>query len=228
MVLIMDFDRKIIFDDITEYINGYYKAQNKQMDAFRKMAEADGIPIILEETESFLNLLLNIKKPKCILELGTAVGYSSCFFANVCDAQIYTVEREIDAYNKALKNINAMGFCDRIHVLNSDGVEAINKLKKEALKFDFVFIDAAKSHYKKFLEAALDIVTDDVVIVSDNVLFRGLVKYEPFEAPKRFRANVRNLREFNDFALNNHRFISSILTVGDGLTVTTLKKEEHE
>lgn len=221
----MSFERKIIYDNITQYINNYYRAQDERMHIFRKESEANNVPIILEETESFLKVLLNIKKPMRILELGTAVGYSACFFAKETQADIYTIERDENTYIQAKNNIKKLGYDNRIHVLNYDGVEGVKKLKKTEIKFDFIFIDAAKSHYKRFLDASLEIATDDVTIVCDNVLLRGLVARLPEDTPRKHRANVRNLRDFNEFVLCDSRFVSSLVSIGDGLTITTLKKE---
>ena len=144
--------RNIINPEVVEYITSLYRPVNEDFGRFRAEAEADRVPIILPDTESLILNLLRIMKPQRILEIGTAVGYSASCFAAVCDADITTVEVKEETAGIARANIDRFGFSERIEVLCGDGEEIVNNLD---MQYDFVFIDAAKSHYRRFWDAAL-------------------------------------------------------------------------
>ena len=103
-------------DLVTEYINHRYQPVNDRLDQLRQLGEQDNVPIILKETETFLNMVLALKRPQKILEVGTAIGYSSLYFAERCQkAEIYTIEKNEYAVNSARHNIAAAGLEHRIH-----------------------------------------------------------------------------------------------------------------
>ena len=113
-------------DLVTEYINGFYQAKTDALETLRKESEAEGVPIILKETESFLEVFLKTLKPKNILEIGTAVGYSASFFSEVCnDCQIITIEKFEDKANIAKENISRLGY-ENIKVLIGDGEDVLD------------------------------------------------------------------------------------------------------
>lgn len=139
--------------EVTNYINGFYKPLNQQMEALRKSAEENHIPIILKETESFLEFVVKATTPRRILEIGTAVGYSAAFFACL-GADVVTVEKSEEMAGIAAGNIKRLGLEEKVTILTGDGEEAIRQNMKKGDLFDMVFIDAAKSHYKRFLDAS--------------------------------------------------------------------------
>jgi len=207
---------------VTEYVNSLY--EYPKLSDFRKDAEEKGVPIITKEVEAFLKVQLEIIKPKKILEIGCAVGYSAVFFSSVTDAVVYTIEKDEKTYDIARENIEKFGFSNKIHVLLGDGEEAINMLSAGEIKdFDMVFIDAAKSHYKRFFDAALPLCTENVVIIGDNVLFQGKVASDEYDIGGKHKTNIRKLREFNEYITHDDRFTSVVLAIGDGVSITKLK-----
>ncbi|MBR3756599.1 MAG: class I SAM-dependent methyltransferase, partial [Firmicutes bacterium] len=151
--------KNITNDKVTEYICRYYHPVNEDLAHLREIGERDNVPIILKETEMILTTLLNLKRPAKILEIGTAIGYSSIYFATVCpDAEVYTIEKNEQMLQAARHNIAESGLENRIHSLFGDGQEQIEKLASQGITgFDFVFIDAAKSHYRRFFDAAVSV-----------------------------------------------------------------------
>ena len=212
--------RNIINPEVVEYITSFYRPVNEELGSFRAAAEADRVPVILPDTEALILNLLRIMKPERILEIGTAVGYSASCFASVCDADITTVEVNEETARIARANIDRLGLSDRIDVLCGDGEEIVNNLD---VQYDFVFIDAAKSHYKRFWDAALKHCSKGAVIVSDNVLFKARVVSDKYDETGKYKTNIRRMREFVEYITNVDYADTALLPVGDGVTISILK-----
>ncbi|MEG2785021.1 MAG: O-methyltransferase [Anaerovoracaceae bacterium] len=212
-------------DIVTDYINSFYKAKNVQLDRFRRESEDKNVPIILRETENFLNVLLEVRKPKKILEIGTAVGYSAAYFATVReDSEIFTIEKQEKAFSVAEKNIENLGLCEKIHLFQGDGEDCINAIKEQGVgDFDMVFIDAAKSHYKRFLDAATSICATNALIVSDNVLMRARTASDVYDPTGRHVTNIKKMREYLEYITSSPNFSTSIISCGDGLALSVFR-----
>ncbi len=193
------------------------------------MGEKDRVPIILKETETCLNLLLTLYRPSKILEIGTAIGYSALYYAERCpEAEIFTIEKDETAFSAAKNNIEAAGKTSQIHCLLGDGQEQIEKLKDQGtVGFDFVFIDAAKSHYRRFLDATLTVCREGTLIVSDNILQKAMTCSDEYDTQKKHKTNIRKMREYVDYISRDPSLETSLLAVGDGLAVT-IYRGEHE
>lgn len=225
----------IINDKVLEYINGYYKPLGAELAAFRKDAEARRIPIILKDTESFLGMLLKIVKPRRILEIGTAVGYSAAFFAAASPAcSIVTIEREDEAHVEAPANMERMGISGRVTCLKGDAVGIMTELASEMKSgcstcgiwnepFDFVFIDAGKSHYAEFLERSMKLVKSGAVIVCDNILMKAKTVSDEYDPAGKYKTNIRRMREFVDILTADERLETALLAAGDGISVSIVK-----
>ena len=220
----MELTQNITNELVTKYINSFYRPLTPALGALRAEAEAAGVPIILKETEQYLTTMLAIVKPKRILEIGCAVGSSAMFFAECCGAEVLTVEKDPEVYQTAVDNIRRLGYENRVTVLCGDGEEAVYQLKqKETAPFDLVFIDAAKSHYRRFLDAALTVSCEDAVILCDNVLFKAKVADDRYDPNGKHKTNVRRMREFLEYIGQHPGMESSVLAVGDGISVTKRK-----
>ena len=228
-VRICGIDMNITNDIVTEDLNGYYRGASRELEELRALGEADRIPIILRETEMYLNTLLLLTRPQRILEIGTAIGYSALYYSEKCPAaEIYTIEKDEIMLQAARHNFAAFGREARIHSLFGDGQEQIEKLRDRGVgDFDFVFIDAAKSHYKRFLDAALSVCRPGAVIVSDNILQKGMTASDQYDQGKKHRTNIRKMREYVDYISYDPTLSTSLMAVGDGLAVT-IYRGEHE
>lgn len=220
---------RITNDEVTDFINDYYKPLSLEFDILRKYGEFHNVPIILKETENYLNTFLDLIKPKKILEIGTAIGYSALYFASKCkDAEVYTVEKDEAAYEEAkdiISNfIDVKNIDSKIYTFVGDGEEVIETLYKEGDKdFDLIFIDAAKSHYLRFFKAALNLSKKGTVIICDNVLMHGMTVYYDIEKYRKHRTNVKRMREFIDYIMESDSLETSLLAIGDGMSISIVK-----
>ena len=193
---------------------------NKQELAIIKAkALEDHIPIIMDDTLAVIEEELKLFKPKRILEIGTAVGYSAICFSEflVENGKIDTIEREEERVVEAKKNIKRAQVEDKINIIQGDAVEILPTLNEV---YDMVFIDASKGKYPFFLKEALRMLAPNGIIFADNVLYKGYVLSD-YNKHKQ-RTAVRNLREFlrelNELQ-ENKQFDIKVLEVGDGLAI---------
>ena len=205
-------------DIVAAYVQNLYTCANANLNNLRAEAEQNHVPIILRDTEGLLKTLLMIKKPARVLEIGTAVGYSSCVFTDTCDCNVTTVELDDSVADTAEANIERLGFADKITVLRGDAAEVLKNI--ETNDFDFVFIDAAKSHYRQFWDLILPHCAEDAVIVCDNVLQKGMTASDEFDTRKRYKTSIRKMRDFLEYITVN--FDTCVLPVGDGVSITNL------
>jgi len=212
----------IINEKVVEYLDGFYKALTPELNEIRIYAESNYIPVILKDTETLLISLLKVKKPKRILEIGTAIGYSASCFAEVCnESEIVTIESNVDSKNIAERNIEMLGYKNRITVLHGDAVEILKRLDNNQ-KFDFVFIDAGKSHYKDFFDGVLKICKNEAMIVSDNVLLKAKTVSDEYDPHSKYKTNIKKMREFLVYVTNLENIYTSVTPVGDGLAISIL------
>ena len=220
--------KDITNEAVTDYLTNFYKPLTPELGELRTACEAEPVPIILRETEDFLNTFMDVTRPGSVLEIGTAVGYSAMFFAEKISQYITpdapcvgTIEKDGETYERAKKEISALGYDSIIECYKGDGEECIDKMIDEmgGVRFDLIFIDAAKSHYKRFLEASLKVLSDDGIIICDDTLFQGRPALEGEIPPRKHRTNTLALREFNEFVKIDPRFSSTHLAVGNGLTI---------
>ena len=208
-------------DVVSDYLKGFYRPVSDSLYHLRLEAENDGVPVILRETEEFLTFLMRLVCPRNVLEIGTAVGYSSMVFASL-GACVVTVEKDKKMAQKAEKNFSELGFADRIRLLEGDGEEILKKLKETdpGTAFDMVFIDAAKSHYKRFIDAAIPLCEAGALIISDNVLLKGATASDAFDPNKRFKTNIKRMREYLKYISDHPNLDTSIISCGDGLALS--------
>ena len=196
------------------------------LEEIKKKALENRVPIIMDDTLEKIVELLKEVKPKRLLEIGAAVGYSAICFEKYVSLKIDTIEQDEERFLEAKENIESLGLTDKINLIKGNAVEILQNMnfENEEDKYDFVFIDAAKSKYPIFLEEALKLTTKNAVIVADNVLFKGYVLSD-YNAHKQ-RTAVRHLREFLQMIKDNENLDSEILEIGDGLAVIK-RKEVH-
>ena len=187
-----------------------------ELEKIKVKALEEHIPIIMDDTLEVVGDLLSKIKPKFILEIGTAVGYSAmCFSKYISEGgYIDTIEREHERVEEAKKNIELVGILDKINIIEGDAVEILPTINK---KYDVVFIDAAKGKYPFFLKEALRLINKNGYIIADNVLYKGYVMSD-YNKHKQ-RTAVRNLREFIAEITKNPTLETKILEVGDGLAI---------
>ena len=204
--------------------------KEKRVERIKTKAIKDNVPIIMDDTIEVIRDRIASKKCERILEIGTAVGYSAILFTEFLEnkkeknhAQIDTIERNPDMIKKAKKNLKH--YKDKINLFEGDAVEVLKTLeetnKKENIKYDMIFIDAAKSKYPIFLDYSLRMLKKDGIIFADNVLYKGYVLSD-YNKHKQ-RTAVTHLREFLRMCQEDTRLDTEILDTGDGLAIIKFK-----
>lgn len=206
----------INYDYIVDYINDIYI--DDDFLEVRKFGLENNIPIMKLETKEFLISLIKLYRPKKILEIGTAIGYSSMIFSKYSNASITTIEKSEKMTKIASSNFKK--YNKNIHLINEDALKALKKINQG---FDFVFIDANKSHYKDYFDILKDKLDSNGIIVCDNILFRGQVTNDNL-VERRQITIVKRLRNFLSYITNLEQFHTSIIPIGDGITISIKEK----
>lgn len=213
----------IVEERIVSYINSLEKENSPVLEEIEKEARKDGVPIIRKEMESFLRVMLSIKKPMRILELGTAVGYSAILMSECINekGQIITIENYDKRIPIAKENIKKAGRENVIKLLEGDAMEIMPTLESD--QFDFVFMDAAKAQYIHFLPEVLRLMKKDAVLITDNVLQEGDLIQSKYVVRRRDRTIHKRMREYLEVVKNHPQIETSIVPIGDGITMSVKK-----
>ena len=180
------------------------------------------VPIIEKESIAFIMKFIKTNNIKDILEIGSAIGYSSIFMATVSDAvKITTIERDETRYMECLKNVKKCGMQDKIDVVCQDALE----VNLSGVAYDLIFIDAAKGQYTKFFEKYKYFLKPGGVIISDNLKFHGHVGNRNNIASRNLKQLVGKIENYIDFLKNNEEFETKFYDVGDGLSVSIRKSD---
>ncbi|WP_404428799.1 O-methyltransferase [Sutcliffiella horikoshii] len=213
---------------IITYLNTLTPQRNELVSKMEKLAEKENVPIMdLVGMETLLQLL-RLSTPKRILEIGAAIGYSAIRMAQALpEVTIVTIERDEHRYFQAKAHIEQAGLQDRIQLILGDALEVSDQVEKEA-PFDFIFVDAAKGQYERFFTMYETLLNEAGIIITDNVLFRGMVAedHDSIE-PKRIRNLVKKIDRYNRWLMEHPDYITTILPVGDGIAISKKRGEEH-
>ena len=181
-----------------------------------KYAEENNIPIMQKDGIEFLTKYIKENNIKNILEIGSAIGYSSIMMALVDnDIKVTTIERDEERYNLAVKNINEFNLNDRINIILGDALDT-----NIEGTYDLIFIDAAKSQYIKFFEKYELNLKQGGVIVTDNLSFHGLVEDDSKTTNRNTRQLVGKIRKYIEYLKNNNRYETTFYKLGDGVAVS--------
>lgn len=186
----------------------------------RKYAIENNVPIMNSQTKELIVSILQISKPKTILEIGTAIGYSSLCFSKYTNAEITTIE--LDKKTASIAQENFKKYNVNVNLINDDAMKALRNIDQG---FDFVFIDANKSRYLDYFKMASKLLNDGGIIIADNVLFRGEVCNDDI-MEKRKNTLVKRLRNFLAYITDLEDFATSVIPIGDGLTLSVRRDNE--
>ena len=202
-----------------DYLNQInIKETNQNLVSLRSFAEENNVPIITIDGISFLNQIIRLKQIKSVLEIGTAIGYSSINMALKNDIKVTTIERNEEMYNLAVKNIEKNNLTNNIKVIYQDALE----VDETSLgKFDLIFIDAAKAQSINFFNKYQSNLSKNGVIITDNLLFHGLVNTRADS--RDLRQLLRKIDNFNKFVVSQEDFDTYIYEIGDGMSLSIKK-----
>lgn len=197
-----------------EYLNTYLKS--KLIEEMEEDAKINKVPIISKDSLSFLFMLIDLKKPKRILEIGTAIGYCAINLASFdCDLIVDSIERDEALYNKAKANVSKAKLEKRINLYLADALTIDNN---ELKSYDLIFIDGAKAQYEKFFNKFKSLLKEGGIIVSDNLLFHNLLFEE--NVSKNVKGLTDKIKKYNLFLKENEEFKTYFFQVGDGIGVS--------
>jgi predicted O-methyltransferase YrrM len=212
----------IVDERLVTFINSFDTGNTEILDAIEREALDTDVPIVRKDMQSFLKFLLAVTKPKRILEVGTAVGFSAILMAeyNPVDCQIVTIENYEKRIPIAKENFIRAGKAEQITLLEGDAAEILPTLSEP---FDLIFMDAAKGQYIHFMPEVLRLLKSGGVLVSDNVLQDGDILESHYVVERRQRTIHKRMREYLYELTHNGALVTAILPVGDGITVSTRK-----
>jgi predicted O-methyltransferase YrrM len=208
----------MVSPEIEAYLQTLIPRRESVLLEIEQYAKEHNVPIMeligMEALLQFIRLI----QPKSILEIGTAIGYSSIRMAKaVKDVKVLTIERDEERYQKALSYIKKANMSENIDVILGDALEV--NLEQS---FDVIFIDAAKGQYTKFFEKYEKLLEKNGVIISDNVLFKGLVAANNTDN-KRIKSLVKKIKSYNEWIMENPSYDTTILPIGDGIAISKKK-----
>ncbi len=189
--------------------------------AMREYADRENVPIMQEDGINYLVKYISKNKITKVLEIGTAIGYSTILMALANEnVEITSIERDEKRYLEAVKNVKKAGLEKRISLIYNDAIDVVLKDK-----FDLIFIDAAKAQNIRFFEKFEKNLNSEGTIITDNLSFHGLVEKKEEEIPSRnLRALIKKIKNYITFLKTNKNFETVFLDVGDGLAVSRRKK----
>ena len=207
----------IVNERIVDYINSLDKGNSPVCNAIEKEALADGVPIIRKEMGNLLKVLLLLKQPQKILEVGTAVGYSSILMSENMpqNCRITTIENYEKRIPVAKNNFKRAGKEEVITLLEGDAMDILKELDGT---YDFIFMDAAKGQYINFLPELLRLMPAGGLLISDNVLQEGDIVESRYGVTRRNRTIHTRMREYIYTLTHAEQLETSIVPIGDGIT----------
>ncbi len=205
---------------ISSFIKSYIRDDEGELGRIYSEAIRDRVPVMRRETRELLKTQLIMKKPMQLLEIGTAVGYSSIYMSNYVPegSRITTIELDEDRVKLARANIEKLNKSDVITVLQGDAYEVLKTLPDDT--YDFAFVDAAKGQYINYYPDVMRVVKSGGLIISDNVLQDGDVLESHFTVDKRNRTIHDRMREYIYTITHDDRLDTAILSVGDGVAIS--------
>ncbi len=214
--------KMINYDYITQYIRETIKPNIGLLAELEEYASKNHVPIIQPEVAALLKVIGSMKRPTRILEVGTAIGYSSILFSGFLQQKgiIDTIERNEEMIELARKNIKLAGLQDTINVIAGDALEVLDCLDKS---YDMIFIDAAKGQYGEFFEHCKRMLAPGGIIVSDNVLYKGMTASDELVV-RRKRTIVNRMRSFLKELCEDEAFETAIIPIGDGVALSYNKQ----
>ena len=193
------------------------------METLKEKARREHIPILRDMTAEALKQICIEKKPKAVLEIGTAIGYSGLLILNNSPCHLTTVEKDPIRATEACANFSHYGFSQRVTLLQKDALDALIQLTEEGKKFDLIFLDGPKGQYIKYYDFLKQLLGSQGILFADNVLLFGEV-FASATIPHKHRSMVVNMRKFLIRLQGDTDFETKIYQIEDGYSISRLKK----
>lgn len=209
----------IVDERIRTYLNSLEKGNTDFLEELEQKALSDRVPVIRREMQTFLKMMMELKQPHSILEVGAAVGFSSLLMCEYgpADLKITTIENYEKRIPVAKENFRKAGREDQITLLEGDAGEILNTLNQT---YDLIFMDAAKGQYINWLPDVLRLMHPGSVLISDNCLQEGDLIESHYIVDRRNRTIYKRMREYLYELMHHDQLVTSIIPLGDGVTVS--------
>ena len=205
----------ILADQVARYLRELRPERSLIMKEMEELAEREGIPIVHWETGRFLAALVRALDPALVLEVGTAIGYSTLHMAEqLGSGRIVTIERDPERARQATDFLSRAGVADKVEIVEADATDAIAELPGP---FDLLFLDASKDEYAEYLRMAEPKASERALLVVDNLLMSGDVALEDDSQATWRPESLAAARRFNDELVNSDRWLGAVLPIGDGV-----------
>lgn len=209
---------------IRAYINSLEKDMPKELIDLERQALDNHVPIIKKETQGLLRFLLRTARPKRVLEVGTAIGFSALFMSEYTqdDCVITTIEKVPMRLVEAVKNLSdgTFPYKDKVRLLQGEALTVLRDMAEKKEKYDFIFLDAAKAQYMSFLPELMKLIVDGGLLITDNVLQDGTVINSRYSITRRDRTIHARMREYLYEITHRDELETVILPVGDGIAIS--------
>lgn len=211
-------DNGITYDYITEYIRYTIAPNSEFLQELEEYAKENHVPIIQPEVAKLIGVLGQILKPKRILEIGTAIGYSAILMSGFLQdgGKITTIERYSKMIEEAKKNIEKAGLENTISILEGEAESILPTLNEE---FDLIFLDAAKGQYLEFLNRCMKLLRPGGLLISDNILYKGMIAADNLVV-RRKKTIVKRMRDYLRYICSHEQLETSIIPIGDGVALS--------
>ncbi|PTI73561.1 methyltransferase [Staphylococcus succinus] len=201
------------------YLLKLHEQTDANIESLRAYAEENHVPIVDRITLEMIKQVIRLHKPKHILEIGSAIGYSAMQFASISkDIKVTTIERDTEMIDRAKAHFEAYRFKDQVRLIEGDALKQFENVND--CTYDMIFIDAAKAQSKKFFELYTPLLREGGVVITDNVLYHGFVSDISVVRRRNLRQMVKKVQEYNDWLISNKNYTTNFLNIDDGLAIS--------
>lgn len=202
---------------VEEYIRDILPSKEGLLKEMEEYALENHVPIVQPEVAKLLEVMTKTNQTKSILEVGTAIGYSAIIFTKAMeDGKLTSIERRSDMVEIARKNIEIAGLKDQIKIIEGCAEEILPNLQG---KFDLIFLDAAKGQYMKFLSSSINLLKKGGILISDNVLYKGMIASDEYVVRRKITI-VKRMRKYLDYIMDHPDLTTTLLPIGDGVALS--------
>lgn len=189
------------------------------MEELKEYAKKNLIPIVRDKTAEKLSNLVKQEKPKRILEIGTAIGFSAILLLKSCDGNITTIEKNAERFNQAKKNIEKYNLSSRATLVLGDALESLKILAEKKERFDFIFLDGPKGQYINYYPYLKEMLSGGGILFTDNIDLLGLID-SPEKVCHKNRAMVNHMKKYLETLENDKSFKTEFYHIDDGFSIS--------
>lgn len=207
---------QILYPEQKQYLESQRRSEEPLILAMEQYAAEHHIPILDWKSAEFLEQMVRIKRPRRVLEIGTAIAYSSIRIARSLRRKgvVTTIEKSADNIILATDYVQKSGYQDKIELVKGDALEVMKDMKK---KYDLIFLDADKEDYMELYRLSLSLLKRRGVVFVDNLLWHGFTASS--SVPEKFTRSTEHVRRFNEMFLSDNSISASIYPIGDGIGI---------